>query len=1038
MNFCTKCGNPLKPEAKFCGKCGSVIGSKSVEPPPVVNNLLCPNCSAVNSVGVKFCTTCGASFTKVQPPQPIAKTTNAKVVPPKHSPLASKPKKRRKPLYILVFSIILLLAMGAVGWWYVKGFSRTAVDEDIILPEYTSHALVSGSTTSETTEADGKPGEILKMNLSDSSGISLYGVTGNVHAKLTKESNTMKIVKTGVETCGYSLELTIAGTDSVAYAKPVITFNRSQVGDINPATLNIARVSDKLDSTGNVLKDQLDFLPVTKDAAGNYSALDYLLPVTAFKANSPATSQSFLKGLSSVFVQEARAQESKYFSEMPWVANVKYSIVTFQGNVNWARNPILVQMTPDTRKPYLRRPATKKEYTERKNPVVNIIVLVHGHNEEEKAGFDEPVTGVMQKLDETYKYLGWSNYDNTQTNGIWQYSYKRDVWNEMYRYYSEAQKKAASTDPNKPDSCTLFYEFIYPSYRPIFTPVPNNSICAHQTLGEALGKALNKEFLENNPQVAEMVKKNLPFNIFFVGHSMGGLVARAGLRSLNNKLQSNVKRLITWGSPHQGSPVTTLRYITAAGFDVSIDGLPFYPYGEGPQALMELLAMDTPGTRDLRWSNGSKGFEKFFNYDTYFKGNSKTEKLNPHEYDLRTGTMFYNQNLTTFNESEKFADKFTFLTGSTSKIAQVKKCNFLFTKAYYLLVKASDCAKGSYIINLLAGDDSYKANDGASPVYGQGGYGLWPRPKAVDLGDIDHEEFYGGQGWETAARTFWEMNKTAACNCPYIDDYKPEKDKISGKLVWKSDPNPGKRIGKIEAVLIDKKTKKEVASSDDFTFKDPKGSFTGTISPDKQENDVQLQLILKVTGKDKSVVEYVTDYFASTASNQLTGVYEGIYTMKVNEANIIEFFTKDVGKTGDAALDEMDLSMAKENAQRYLEKVASINAGNQGGPSIRFEISPIQGMESNYETKGLAYTVYRGNCNAWLPSVLTPLKDQSNKETKLQCSSSGFTVETVYEKQSYVIHGKFQGENLVGDWTTSYNGKVLHSATFKAKKTEAW
>jgi triacylglycerol esterase/lipase EstA (alpha/beta hydrolase family) len=753
-----------------------------------------------------------------------------------------------------------MLLLSAGGWWYFYGFDRTTSNEDVVLPEYTSHQVVTGSTTAESTEADAKPGEILNMKLADSSGISIDGLKDNAHVELKKESNTIQTGIRGVETSGYMLTVSYQGSDSLTTAKPSVTFNRSQVGDINPVTINIARISDKPDSTGNILKDQIDFLPVTIDKAGNYSALDYLLPVTAFKANSKTTGISVFKSLSRIIVPEVHAQQSKYFSEMPWVANVKYTIVTFQGNVNWNLNPVLVQMTPDTRKPYLRRPATKKEYSERQNPVTNIIILVHGHNEEEKAGYDEPKTGVSKKVDDTYKYLGWSNYDNTQTNGIWQYSYKRDVWNEMYKYYIDKQKKAIAADPNKPDSCTIFYEFIYPSYRPIYTPVPNNSICAHQTLGEALGEALNRELLENNPIVAEMVKKNLPFNIFFVGHSMGGLVARAGLRSLNVKLQNNVKRLITWGTPHQGSPLTTLRYITAAGFDVSIDGLPFYPYGEGPAAVMELMAMDTPGTRDLRWSNGSKGFEKFFNYDTYFKGNSKTDPLDPQEYDLRTGTKFYNQNLTTFNDNEKFADRFTFLTGSTSKIAQVKKCNFLFTKAYYLLVKASDCAKGSYIINLMAGDDSYKANDGASPVYGQGGYGLWPRPRAVDLGDIDHEEFYGAKGWETVDRTFWEINKSADCNCPFIAEYKTEKDIISGKLIWKSDPDPGKRINKIEAVLIDKKTKKEVESSGDFTFKDPKGTFTGKLSPGKQEKDVQLKLLLKVTTKDKSVVQYITDY----------------------------------------------------------------------------------------------------------------------------------------------------------------------------------
>jgi hypothetical protein len=709
------------------------------------------------------------------------------------------------------------------------------------------------------------------MKLADSSGISLYGITDNAHAKLTKETNTLKLAKAGVETCGYCLELTLSGSDSVAYAKPVITFNRSQVGDINPATINIVRVSDKLDSTGNLLKDQVDFLPVTKDAAGNYTALDYLIPITAFKANGSATSQSFLQGLSSVFIPQAIAQQSKYFSEMPWIANVKYSIVTFQGDVNWARNPILVQMTPDTRKPYWRRPATKKEYTERKNPVVNIIVLVHGHNEQEKGGFDKPNSGIVQKIGETiddaYKYLGWSNYDNTQTNGIWQYSYKRDVWNDMYKFYIEGQKKAATADPNKPDTCTLFYEFIYPSYRPIFTPVPINSICAHQTLGEALGKALNQELLEKNTLVAEMVKKNLPFNIFFVGHSMGGLVARAGLRSLNNKLQNNVKRLITWGTPHQGSPVTTLRYIIAAGFDVSIDGMPFYPIGEDPVALMEWLAMDTPGTRDLRWSNGSKGFEKFFNYDTYFRGNSKTKLLNPEEYDLRTGSMFYNQNLTTFNESEKFADRFTFLTGNTSKIAQVKKCNYLFTKAYYLLVKASDCAKGSYIINLLAGDDSYKANDGASPVYGQGGSGLWRRPRSVDMGDMDHEEFYGAKGWETADRTYWEINKSAACNCPYIDAFKIDNNKLTAKIIIPSNQKSGDAVKSITMIIVDKHTKKVLKETDNLKIEKETGVISGTFDPpdDLQGRDPELSLTVML--KDNTLVYYRSP-FANVSSKK--------------------------------------------------------------------------------------------------------------------------------------------------------------------------
>jgi triacylglycerol esterase/lipase EstA (alpha/beta hydrolase family) len=1048
MNFCTKCGNQLKPNARFCGKCGEAFKVAEPQPQQINNNVArCISCGAAITPGFKFCTVCGATVGVAVPFSEEPKPYVPPLTPKKPIPVVAQPKKRRKSGIILIFSIVFLILLSAGGWWYFYGFGPS-IEEDIVRPEYTSHPLVNGTTTSESTEADAKPGEILNIKLADSSGISIFGLKDNAHVSLKKESNDLQALFTGIETSGYKLSLTIQGSDSISMAQPVITFNRSQVGDINPATINIVRVSDKLDTAGNIIKDQYDFLPVSLDKSGNYVAVDYLFPVTAFRpVETTVSNGGFIRQVSQLFIPEARAQQGGYLKGMECIANVDYTIITFQGKVNWTRNPILVQMTPDARKPYSRRPATKKEFEERKSPVTNIIVLVHGHNEEEKGGYEpDPKKGVMKSIDDAYKYLGWDQYDNTQTNGIWQYSYKRDVWNYMYQYYVDEQKKAAAADVNKPDSCTLFYEFIYPSYRPIYTPVPHNSIYAHQTLGAALGEALNKELLEKNPMVAEMVKKNLPFNIFFVGHSMGGLVARAGLRSLNVKLQNNVKRLITWGTPHQGSPLTTLRYITAAGFDVSIDGLPFYPYGKGPAAVMELMAMDTPGTRDLRWSNGSKGFEKFFNYDTYFKGNSKTDPLDPQEYDLRTGTMFYNQNLTTFNDNEKFADRFTFLTGSTSKIAQVKKCSFLFTKAYYLLVKASDCAKGSYIINLMAGDDSYKANDGASPVYGQGGFGLWPRPRAVDLGDIDHEEFYGGQGWETAARTFWEMNKSAECGCPYIDSYTIDKENISAKLIWPKDPNPGNRIKRIDAMVTDIKTKEVIASSNNFKFKDPKGVFTGTISVGKKHSNKELQLLLRVTTREESNVDYKTDISVTADMGSVCGVYEGTFDIKVNEANVKEYYLSKAPKPpkdevlieSDAALYQMDLDMAKEDAQRALDNFNATKNGKGGGPTIRFEIAPTKGMENYYETKGLAYTVYRGRCNAYITNLLTPLKDKSNIGTTLKCSSSGFTAVTVEDNITCTVHGKFQGENLVGDWSASCNGKVLHSATFKAKKIDDW
>lgn len=41
MNFCTKCGNPLKPDARFCGSCGENINpvQQNAPPPPFRNNV---------------------------------------------------------------------------------------------------------------------------------------------------------------------------------------------------------------------------------------------------------------------------------------------------------------------------------------------------------------------------------------------------------------------------------------------------------------------------------------------------------------------------------------------------------------------------------------------------------------------------------------------------------------------------------------------------------------------------------------------------------------------------------------------------------------------------------------------------------------------------------------------------------------------------------------------------------------------------------------------------------------------------------------
>ena len=1024
MNFCTKCGNQLKPEARFCGKCGETI-LQNVQPPKLQTAApeICITCGATIPSGIKFCTVCGTKVSAAT--QPYKQQTYNPLIPTEkvntsaNNIYISKSRKKKKRLITIGLLCLLFFGICAATWFYLKDSKYADNEEEIIRPEYTPHPVVNGTTTEEKKEITVSAGNDASIVFSDSCSVLIPGLKSNAKVILKKQTNTIKLGLPGIETSGYMVSLTVRLSDNNTAAKPVITIPRSQVGDINPATVNMVRISDVLGPDGQVINNMVQFLPVTRDKAGNYVALDYMFPFTAPSPGSGmAATGSVLARLGQMLVPEAMAQdENKYHQDFALIGNVRYTIITFQGDINWEKNPRLIQMTPARNSSHSRRPATVPERTKHTKPVVNIIVLVHGHNEEEQ-------TGNVGSL----------------TNDVWEISYKRDMWDYIYKYYLDKKDKSISADKNKEDDCTLFYEFIYPSYRPIYTPVPTgtSNILPHRTLGQDLGEALNKELIEKNPQVAQMIKNNIPFNIYIVSHSMGGLVCRAGLRYLDQSLVKNFRQLITWGTPHQGSPLTTLRYMMAAGFDVSIAGYAYYPdmYGNGLGWLSNWAVIDAPGSRDLRWTNGSAGVEKFFKYDRFFKENS-VEKFEGKEWDLRTGSMFYNENLKRFNEKETFADRFTFFTGNTGKIAEVHKGNNPLSKAYYLVEAKfvhGEIAIGAYFLRLLAEDDKMIANDGASPVYSQGGFGLFPPPKTVDMGDMNHEEFYGIRGYETAQKTFEIINNTAKCDCPYIDNYTIDKDKITAKLVWPNDPNPWKKIEKIEAIVTDVKTKEVIETSTDFKFKAPKENFSGTISVRKKYSSKELQLLLRVTTREGSNVDYTTDFSASSDLGDIYGVYQGKYTMQVNEANIVEYYTRGVGITEDESINKMDLSIAKDDAKRFLDKIAGIIAGNQGGPTIRFEIAPTKGMEYYYETKGLAYTVYRGSSNAFLPGILTPLKDQSNKETKLKCSPSGFTVETVEDGLSYIIHGKFQGENLVGDWTASCKGKELHSATFTAKK----
>ncbi len=128
MKFCIKCGNPLKPTARFCGKCGETLTQvdQPVQPEPVVTPV-CNSCGSAIVPGVKFCTTCGSpasgspSAPPVRTPPPVLKPSKPvkQTNPRKQQQEGRKPaKKRVLGVLKIAASIIIIGGLTVAGIYY--------------------------------------------------------------------------------------------------------------------------------------------------------------------------------------------------------------------------------------------------------------------------------------------------------------------------------------------------------------------------------------------------------------------------------------------------------------------------------------------------------------------------------------------------------------------------------------------------------------------------------------------------------------------------------------------------------------------------------------------------------------------------------------------------------------------------------------------------------------------------------------------------------------------------------------------------------
>jgi pimeloyl-ACP methyl ester carboxylesterase len=482
---------------------------------------------------------------------------------------------------------------------------------------------------------------------------------------------------------------------------PSLTFPAADVAGQDPTTLTAVRVSDLLLGDDD-LPGHISYLPVTKNAKGDYEITDFYFP------------DSIMSDL---------AQKKNVQKALRRPREIRYVLGTFKGSYNWKAQPQLERFFAAEDLPHKRTVwgnLTAEERNEEENKqIVNMVVLVHGHNEEEKE------YGL-----------------NASAENPWYFAYKQDVWSPLYDYVLRTKEDILD--------CTAFYEFIYPTYKPIFTDTPGIP-------GGRLDQAFAREVNAEVESLLSMLPAGQELRLYIVAHSMGGLVARAGIQLFSANSHTAFQKLVTWGSPHMGGALVSMRYVLGAPGGIYRVGSEAYaatqPLGNIDNTLFALrrsidqMQADTPGTRDLRYANSHTTtpynlvLDQLFSMDISPAGDAALW----HKYDLRSGTEIYNENLRLLNaeDSYRLSSKYHALFGVTSKRAQVE-----LTWYYRPYVEGNEIAKGALVIPWLIekAKDSYEgytrgASDGAVNIASMIGAGVMGT--RYSLGDVDHEEYYG-------------------------------------------------------------------------------------------------------------------------------------------------------------------------------------------------------------------------------------------------------------------------------------------------------
>ena len=784
--------------------------------------------------------------------------------------------------------------------FYIFEVKSNSIEGD----DFTPKPPVIGETLSETSGPITLNNTTTSISLKDNTQIEFQGLGDGSGLTLTLErtSNTISLNETQLQTSGSMRTITIEdvvynGADNANSFAPIITIPKEEIGSINPHTVNIARYSTNPD-TGET---EIHYFPLYTDSSGNLTFRDWIMPVDIMDEHFTDGSLNRGKINSSNPKKTAKAQR------VSGPKKIIYAAVTIQSTDNHAVSAKLVRMLPDNTLEqnrnyfYIRtgdgsvtyvNPLSQEQKTlESQKPVQNVVIFVHGHNEAEKTG-----------------------YEKTDTIAPWSYEYKRDVWNQMYKTFldSHADKQG----------CTLFYEFIYPSWRPIF-----------QHLNSALANLMKAEF---EPQI----KNGMKFNLFIIAHSMGGLVSRAGIQLFEAELKDNLQRFVSWGSPHHGTPLNSFRFAITSP---ALKNLLPYTITKQLSTKLEKSVMPTQGVFDMRWTMASLGYLESLKLTDFFEyvGESTGETYSL--WNLSSGDMLYNNDINAMNYSDDLGEKYTFLYGVTDQVLKENIADWSTAEWGGAFTNLNEIGIGATFVYNLMGNASSQVmgadlgdSDGASPVISMAGVGITDNNKYI--GRIDHEQYYHEPSLarQTAEETYSAMQFTSnRCNCPELKISTPSNGSkltltqvvdIQGVLIWPEDKEIDKRV----KFMTVNETRMDVLKTNVNPLKiDNNGNFTGSfkiselgleegerkitfsaVLKDNTKVSVDINVVMEKENEDNNSLydydcgwdvdysqlkknEYVGSVFYYNSANQLHGRYLSWYDLLLTKPQFAKCYFED-------------------------------------------------------------------------------------------------------------------------------------------------